>query len=56
MVDDKLITLIKSLHNNDKNSFALLELLNWCCKRSLSEVTQEEAEIFYILYKYIVKD
>jgi hypothetical protein len=56
MIDDKLIYKIKLLGNDYRNGSALLELLDWCNKSNLYSVTQEEAEIFYILYSNIVKN
>ena len=56
MIDNKLIHKIKLLGNDYRNGSALLELLDWCDKSNLYDVSQEEAEIFYILYNNIVKN
>ena len=48
-ISSKLTFLIRSL-NDLQDGYALLELLDWVNKPRLSEVTMEEAELFYMQY------
>jgi len=48
-ISSKLTFLIRSL-NDLQDGYALLELLDWVNKPRLSDVTMEEAELFYMQY------
>lgn len=52
MIDGRLTRLIKSL-DDERDGYALLWLLDWVNKSRLSDVTMEEAELFYIQYANI---
>lgn len=52
MIDGRLTRLIKSL-DDERDGYALLWLLDWVNKSRLSDVTMEEAELFYMQYKNI---
>ena len=52
-VNSETIALIKSLNGDVRNGSALIELMDYYNKSRLCDITQEEAEIFYILYENI---
>ena len=52
MINSTLTRLIKSL-DNERDGYALLWLLDWVNKSRLSDVTMEEAELFYMQYRNI---
>lgn len=51
MINSDLIHLIKLQGDDIKNGSALIELMDWCGVTRLVDVTQEQAEIFYMLYR-----
>lgn len=48
-ISSELTFLIRSL-DNERDGYALLWLLDWVNKPKLSDVTMEEAELFYMQY------
>lgn len=54
MITTELIEQIKLLDSDYRNGTALTYLMDWSCKSNLRAVTQEEAEIFYMLYDNII--
>lgn len=48
-ISSELTFLIRSL-DNPRFGYALLQLLDWVNKPRLSDVTMEEAELFYMQY------
>lgn len=55
MCDTKLQYMIKAL-DEYRNGTALVNLMDYCGVTNLYEVTQESAEIFYMLYNNIVNN
>ena len=54
MITTNLIRLIKSLNRYSYNDgYSLEGLMDWCDVPSLSDVPQDYAEIFYMLYDII---